>query len=494
MTKAAGTNTHITPVVRAGCCASLLLMIGTGCTSLRMPDHQHATPIGPSDRFQALPETGLLSGTDATGPDDTCVQHPLERDHAVTLAECIRVALERNPRTRETWYAARAAAARVGEERAAYLLSVDLQSEVSRGRTVSLESGQENASRSVYAAGIDVSYLLFDGGARRARVAGAEAVLAELGFRHNTNLQDVALAVEVSYYELMGATWMVRVAEEASKRTQYQLELARARHEAGVVTRADVLRAETQRADAHLQVVQTRNGVRTSHGRLAYAMGIPVHSAFEIAELPDEVQREELPRTEQLVDEAARERPELRAALSRVEASRADVAAGQAAYWPTLGANVSAGHEDTEFWPERDEWSVGLAVTFPLFDGFERKHRVARARADLGRAMADCADLLQGIELEVWTAYWELTEAAEAMVAAGTLTASARESARLAEGEYKNGIVSIVGLIDAQTAQTEADRRLIQARLDWYTAKARFEWSVGRSFASGNEPMEATHE
>lgn len=62
--------------------------------------------------------------------------------------------------------------------------------------------------------------------------------------------------------------------------------------------------------------------------------------------------------------------------------------------------------------------------------------------------------------------------------------ASAGESARLAEGEYKNGIVSVVGLIDAQTAQTETERRLVQSRLDWYTAKARFERAVAPSVRS----------
>ncbi|MBN1511039.1 MAG: TolC family protein, partial [Phycisphaerae bacterium] len=292
-----------------------------------------------------------------------------------------------------------------------------------------------------------------------------------------------ALAVEASYYEFLGAQWLLRVAEDTLRHTRYQLELARARHESGVVTRADVLRAETQHADAKLQHVRASNGVRISHGRLAHAMGVPVHGTFDVAELPDQVQQEELPRIERLLDEAARQRPELRTALARIEASRAEVAEGQAAYWPTLSAEASAGRRDTTFVPEREEWTVGLTVAFPLFDGFERRNRLERARADLGRAIADHADLLQGIELEVWTAYWRLTEAAEAVTAAAALTASARESARLAEGEYKSGVASIVGLIDAQTAQTEAERRLVQARLDWYTAKARFEWAVGRSLA-----------
>ena len=471
---------RISMLAVSGC---IVLLLASGCMSVDPWDALDPVPSAPSTYYRPAGGTSPKVAAEPEGRKPQVVPTSTREDGRLTLAHCIRAALERNPRTRGSWQSARSAAARVGEERAAYLPVVDISAETARGKSVSLDSDRENGTRNSYAAGIDVSYLLFDGGARRARVEGAGAALLEADFRHNTSLQDVALSVEESYYELLGAQWLLRVAQETVKRTQYQLDLARARHEAGLVTRADVLRAETQRAEAELLLVQARNGVQISHGRLARAMGLPVHAPFEIAELPVEVRREELPRIEQLLDETARNRPELRGALARIEASRAAVAETRAAWWPNLSADVSAGRKDTAFVPEREEWSVGMSLSYPLFDGAERRRRLQRTRADLARTIADHADLLQGIELEVWTAYWRLIESAEAVEAAAELTASATESARLAEGEYKNGVVSIIGLIDAQTAQTEAERRLVQSRLDWCTAKARFERAVGRVLA-----------
>ena len=470
----------------AGIAAALVgvaILMTSGCASFDPWSTTNRIPPAPSSYYR--PSAGTMSTRLSETPEREEAHPPVlsAEDGPLTLADCIRTALERNPRTQGSWQSARSAAARVGEQRAAYLPSVDVNAQMARGKSVALDSDEEKDTLNSYAAGIDVSYLLFDGGARRARVGGAEAALLEADFRHNTTLQDVALTVEESYYELLGTQWLLKVAQDTVKRTQYQLDLARARHEAGVVTRADVLRAETQRGDAELLLVQARNAVQITHGRLARAMGVPVYRAFEVAELPADMQKDELPRIEQLLDEAARQRPELRGALARIEANRAEVAAGRAAYWPTLSAGLSAGRKDTTFVPERDEWSVGLSLNFPIFEGFERGYRVQRAQADLASAMADHADLLKGIELEVWTAYWRLVESAEAVEAAAKLTASASESARMAEGEYKSGIVSVIGLIDAQTAQTEAERRLVQSRLDWYTAKAQFERAVGRSFA-----------
>jgi outer membrane protein TolC len=51
------------------------------------------------------------------------------------------------------------------------------------------------------------------------------------------------------------------------------------------------------------------------------------------------------------------------------------------------------------------------------------------------------------VELEVWTAYLRIIESNQAIDAASRFVASAEESARIAEGEYKNGTGSIIGLI-----------------------------------------------
>jgi len=100
----------------------------------------------------------------------------------------------------------------------------------------------------------------------------------------------------------------------------------------------------------------------------------------------------------------------------------------------------------------------------------------------LAGTVAEHEKLLRGVELEVWTAYSQLVEAGPAIEAARALVTSAEESARVAEGEYKNGTGSIIEIIDAQTARSTANVRLVQARLDWYTAMARLERAVGRTF------------
>jgi len=400
----------------------------------------------------------------------------------VGLAQCIKIALERNPETRASWHAAQSAAAGVGQAKSAYLPSADFTGGANRSDTVNLDSQQDTGPSNTFDAEFGVRYLLFNGGARSAGLKKAEAELLNANFQHNATLQDVALRVEEAYYRLLAAKEIERVADQTIRQTQYHVDVARARHENGIVAKSDVLKAETEKAAADLELVRARSQVRIARGQLANAMGLQPSESFNIAELLRNPHQRELADVKRLMAEAATRRPELHAALEKVEAGRAGVRAAKALYWPEVTLNTDYGRRDRTFFPDRDEWSFGLGFSWPLFNGFNREYGIRRAKSDLAGTVAEHEKLLRGVELEVWTAYSQLVEAGQAIEAAHALVASAEESARVAEGEYKNGTGSIIEIIDAQTARTTANVRLVQARLDWYTAMATLERAVGRTF------------
>jgi outer membrane protein len=407
----------------------------------------------------------------------------------LTLAECIRVALERNPRTAASWQTARAAAARVGQSRSEYLPSVGFNADATRDNPAELDDKTDNGTQNTFDAPFGVRYLLFDGGGREARLMEAKEDLLAANFRHNTILQDVALTVEEAYYELLAARQLREVAQETVKQTGYHVALADARHRVGVAAKSDVLQARTEKADADLGFVRADSAVRVAKGRLANAMGLHVSQTVEIAQpqLPQDIHRLELADIEYLLDEAARSRPELKTALAQIEVQRAAVKSAEARYWPSVTAGADFGWIGRTFPPDMSQWNLGLGVDWPLFTGFDRNYQVHRSKSDLARSIAERESLLRGVELEVWTAYQRVIESSQAIDAAGRFVASAEENARVAEGEYKNGVGSIIALIDAQNSRSVARTRLVQAQLDWYTAMAQFERAVGRTLARGSE-------
>ena len=468
--------------VLLGTVLSLGLAFLGGCVETNLRPRGTAVPAAPAALY--IPPSSLSKPTNTA-------RQPLSGldGHKLSLAECIKTALSRNPKIRESWQRTRSVAAGLGRARSDYLPSADFTAGVTRGDAVFFDSDRETGTVDTLSAGFGVRYLLFDGGKRSAGVQGAEAELLNVNFQHNATLQDVALKVEEAYYQFLAARALERVARQTIQQTQYHLDVARARYTNGLVARSDVLKAETEKADADLLMVRARSQVRVVHGQLADAMGIIPSAIFDVADLPPNAQQQEAQDVRELMSEAASSRPGLRAALARIESARTRIEAGKARYWPGIMINSAYSRRDRNFVPDHDEWSLGLGITWQLFDGLNREYSIHKARAELKRSEAEYEKLIQGVELEVWTAYSRLTEAGQAIEAANALVASAGENARVTEGQYKNGTASIIEVTDAQTSRTAANVRLVQAVLDRYMALARLERAVGKTLTQENNKV-----
>jgi outer membrane protein len=420
------------------------LAVLAGCATLDPWGVMDGTPRTLSQSFQADLEQSLPDGAlESAFSDDLATR-------TLSLGECVEIALERNPQTSVSWQAARAAAAEVGRVKGEYLPAIGFSSRATRSDPAELENEPQSTGAGAtggtndpgpqnrYEATFGLRYLLFDGGGRKARLAGAEAVLLALNFRHNAVLQDIALSVEEAYNNLLASRSFEEVAAETVRQREYQLRMAEARHEVGLVARSDVLKAQTEKADADLALVRARNDVHLAGGRLVTVMGLPVSTGIRIAEMPEEDLVQTFEEIESLLDEAARNRPELKVALAQVQAENAGVKLARSAFWPSAAIDTAYGWVGRDLLPNQSQWALGLDIDLPLFSGFSNTYRLSRAKSDLARTIAERHDLLQGIELEVWTAYWQSIEASQAIDAACGFVASADESARVAEGEYKN--------------------------------------------------------
>lgn len=446
-----------------------LLILGAGCAGLDPWDEYEGTAPSPAAPFATRTPPPAVPPADLRGK-------------TLGLAECFRIALERHPATRSSWLATRSAAARTGEERAAYLPEASLRASASRADTSDLRD-DDNSPRNEFSASFGLRYLLYDGGNRYARVRGAEAELLSANFRHNAQLQEVAFGVQVNYFERLAAVSLVRVAEDAARQAQAHVDLARARQRAGLVARFDVLKAETEKADADLNLVRARSGVRVAQGRLAQAMGLRVDEPFEIEDMTEDAREQVQDEVTQLLAEASTNRPELRAARALIDARLSDVSSARAEFLPKITAGADYGWRDSQEPTDGKEWFAGIGIELPLFNGFSSSYRLDRAVSETKRASADLELALRSVELEVWVAHSRFAEAGEAIGAAEKLVASAEESARVAEGMYRAGAGSIIELTESLASRTAARTRLVQARLDWRTALARLERAVGRTMS-----------
>jgi TolC family type I secretion outer membrane protein len=408
------------------------------------------------------------------------VPTPVEHVEPLTLAALTEFALRNNPRTREAWLAARAAAAGVGVEQAAWLPDLSAQYGLSQSEQVST-SGTAESRQTRYGPSVSLSYLLFDFGSRGNQVDAAAYNLLVANLTHNRVLQDVVLEVEQAYFRLLGFRALVGANELSLKNTQTALEAAQKRRESGLATVVDVYRVETQVAQAQLALTRSHGELEKAKGQLAAAVGVPVGTPLVVqTEFSPPPVRELTESMADVLTRAKANRPDLIAAEARARAaqSTADAETRSALPWIDLTANTGV----TSFTHDRptvNYYSLSLNLRIPLFTGFRNTYSVRQAREQAEEAAAARDVVSRQTEIDVWQAYYNVQTAASGISSAEAQVKSAEQTAEATLARYQSGHGSILDLITAQEDAATARVDRIQSYFDWVTALAEFNYAVG---------------
>ncbi len=376
------------------------------------------------------------------------------------LEGCVRLALEANPDYRSRRAALEAARADVAEARAGRYPSLGLTASAARYET----AGSETLDR--HDVGVGLSQILYRGGRVEASVeAAAHALEADEGTLAAARAA-LILAVREAWYRAAQGERLVRSAEDGLARSRLNLEYAEAQLEVGMGTRPDVLRARVDVSTAELELTRARNTLDSARALLNILMGQPPDRALTLA--PGEVEEDlpPLPSYEKLRARALEAREELRVARARRERQEALLRLARGARLPSLIADAGVSRGATASRSPAGSWSVGVALSLPLFEGFALSADAHAQRALLEAARFDEEAVAQGIEAEVWDALLAEGEAARRLENARSLVTAATENLEAARESYRQGLGTMIALVDARTAFTEAEQTLIQAVFD----------------------------
>jgi outer membrane protein len=403
-------------------------------------------------------------------------------DRPLTLPELTEFALQNNPRTRQAWYAARAAAEVVGIERSDDLPQISAALTAGRSES-SGQTGNQNPWLTRYGPAISLSYLLYDFGAGDSRVKAAEYQALAATLAQNRVLQDVVLLVEQAYFRVLGVEQLVRANELFLKSVGTSLEATQRRREGGLATVADVYRAETQVAQGQLNLTRSLGELEKARGALASAIGLPVNASVRIQTLESVPKISEITESmTNILNRAKASRPDLAAAEAQARAARATADATSKSGLPSFTINAASGRT---FYPHdrphSDSNSILLTMNIPIFTGFNQTYQVRQAEARAAQSEASRDVLYRQTELEVWQAYYDVQTAAGGITTTEVQLRAAQQTAEATLARYQGGFGSLLDLITAQVEEANARVLRIQSFLDWFTAVARLNYAIGAS-------------
>ena len=121
--------------------------------------------------------------------------------------------------------------------------------------------------------GVEVEFDLFQGGAKRARLARERALRDRMAALRATATSGVQLEARSAYFDLEAARQQVEVVRAAVAQARESLRIIQDRYQAGLTTITDLLRAEDATNRTQTQYWETVYRLHTSHANLELATG-----------------------------------------------------------------------------------------------------------------------------------------------------------------------------------------------------------------------------
>lgn len=281
-----------------------------------------------------------------------------------------------------------------------------------------------------------------------------------------------------SYFDLIEANLQVTVAEQSIKDRRTIADLVRGRFTRGLTGGLDLRLVLTDLANAEAQLATSRNQVQIITRRLEVLLG-----RYPSGELK---QNAKLPAPPKIISaglpsELLTRRPDIIAALNRVQAMDARVFSAKQALLPRIALTASGGTGSGALAelidPRAVAWNLAMGLVQPIFKG-------GKLTGDIRKNEALTEEALNQYQSTALTAFREVEQALTAEKwlraqehALQEAVEQTEASRKLAVYSYGQGLIQILTLLDSYrstyTAQSDhltVQRQLINNRIDLYLA------------------------
>ena len=312
------------------------------------------------------------------------------------------------------------------------------------------------------------------GQVRSSRASVDQAEASEIASRFQT-----ALAADAAYFAVLADRELFRVAADRLRRAEEQLEVARVRVLAGEAIATDSLQLLLEVNRAQLAMLSRDSALVTSRLRLGRQIGLtgPADAAAIDTALPPP-----LPLSQDAAVSEMRSRgPAVVAARASERRADAILLAQRESYLPEITVGATTGAYDSRLFPsERKRTQLALTVSLPIWNAGQRELAVSRARVERDVARAERDDSERGAAEVIAQAYHGYVVSRASIELALTGVVVSTENYRVHRARYREGSATILDLLEAQVALTEAEATLVQSRYATRLALARVEALLGR--------------
>jgi multidrug efflux system outer membrane protein len=293
---------------------------------------------------------------------------------------------------------------------------------------------------------------------------------ARAGLLASRYAQDVvgltlASAAAQTYFGLRSLDAQLVVLDQTIRARSDSLDLARARLAAGLASELDVHQAQGALSDALVQRRETERLRAIVQGQLGQLTG-----RLDLKVAPGDLFKLPVPPTPPagLPSLLLDRRPDIRNAEEFLVATNAQIGIARAALFPSITLTAGLGTQSAVFSDLLSTgagiWTLGYALTLPIFDAGRREARVDQAQARREQALANYQRAIENAFREVSEGLINVEQTGATEADLRTRLDAARNALDLSNARYQSGYSPYLEVLDAQRTANEAELAFVRNR------------------------------
>ncbi len=308
--------------------------------------------------------------------------------------------------------------------------------------------------------------------ARYAEMASQEAL--------EDRRQEIILLVKTAYFTCGQQLKFYRFDSLNVERSELFLGYAKERYTIGVGRKSDILKAESDLAEAEYEKNASLNAMNKSANDLAMLTGlapgfpveadsaVPSGTGFDFE-------------FDSLLQLAYNQYPELRSLYKLDSAQQSKIREARAYFYPSL--NFDAGYE-WSYDPVlrgNNTWYTMFTLRWDLFNGFEKKYRYQTELIKKASLENQADQMRQYLVRELHNCLINLGEAKDQINLTKSLMKTTAENLETAKAQFQAGTGSMLELADARVSNLNAQKNHILAITSYKIAMANLERITGKT-------------
>lgn len=328
---------------------------------------------------------------------------------------------------------------------------------------------------SQYGLGIQMELPLYQGGGLQARLRKARQEAEQARLAAAQTGSEIILEADRRYWTLVVRQELLQVSRQYYHTADSLMRTIEERVREELTDRSDLLMAQVKRNDAAYQLREAQRCWEVSRLSLASFLGISDPAALQTDSVVAPLY---LAGTSSVpADSLLSRRPEYAIATRQIGIQEHTARINKAQYLPSLsvGASGQLSSPGYNFRPDTDpNYQLYAKLTVPVFEWGKRRHQHTADLSRTAMAREEADKTRDRILLEIHTTASNQEAAAEQVVLTESSLHKARENSLLALDQYREGLVSITEVLDAQIYYLEAHRNFVTSKYNAQIARSEY--------------------